>query len=62
MEIEELIEFIGMLLIENKCNKDIEFHKYFVIHSNKDTFNNRYKVLLDKYINIYALDKAEKSD
>jgi hypothetical protein len=62
MEIEELIEFIGMLLVENKCNKDAEFHKYFVIHSNKDTFNNRYKVLLDKYINIYALDKTEKSD
>ena len=61
MEIKELIEFIGMLLIENKCNKDTEFHKYFVIHSDKDVFNNRYKVLLDKYINIYALDKTGKS-
>jgi len=56
MEIEELIEFIGMLLIENKCNSDRDFHKYLLVNSDKDKFNERYKILLDKFLNLYALN------
>ena len=62
MDNKELLEFIAMLLIENKCKKESEFYSYFVINSNRKTFNERYKELLDKFLNYYALIKTEKSE
>lgn len=62
MKESELIEFIAMLLIENKCQKEEKFYEYFVINSDEGIFNRRYNILLDKFLNSYALIKAEKSE
>ena len=62
MEYNEKIEFITMLLIENRCNRDQEFLNYIIVNSDKETFNKRYMILLDKFLKDYALSKAEKSD
>jgi len=55
-------EFIIMLLIENNCNHNEEFCNYFKKHYNIDKFNERYKELLDEFLNKYALDNTEKSE
>lgn len=63
MNIEELLEFNTMLLIERKCQKDHSFYNYMDEHCDIDNkFNTRYNELLDKFLNKYALDKAEKSE
>ena len=55
-------EFITMLLIEKKCQESTVFYDYFVEHANKEQFNQRYKELLDSFLNKYALNKTEKSE
>ena len=56
----ELIEFIGMLLIEKKCKEESNFLEYFHKHSNSENFNKRYMELLDNFLNLYANDKIGK--
>jgi len=58
----EVLEFIIMLLIENRSLKDDKFSSYVSRHCNVETFNNRYKKLLDKFLTNYALNTTEKSD
>lgn len=55
-------EFIIMLLIENNCNHNEEFYNYVKEHYNVNKFNERYKELLDEFLNKYALNKTEKSE
>ena len=62
MESKEIMEFIAMLLVEKKCQEDFDFHEYFLINSDRDSFNNRYKILLDKFLTMYAVNNTEKSD
>lgn len=62
MKESELLEFVTMLLIENKCNKEDKFYNYVERNTNIKVFNKRYKKLLDKFLNDYALNKTEKSD
>ena len=62
MTAEKMSEFISMLLIENKCYKDNDFYKFIKNNYNIKKFNNRYKELLDSFLNQYALNKTEKSD
>ena len=62
MKESELIEFVTMLLVENKCNKEEDFCRYFLKNSDRNEFNSRYKILLDKFLNNYALTKTEKSE
>ena len=62
MESKEMMEFIAMLLIEKKCQEDSDFHEYLLINSDKDSFNTRYRILLDKFLTMYAVNNAEKSD
>lgn len=57
-----LIEFATMLLIEKKAQEDLEFYNYLLANSDKDAFNNRYKELLDEFLNQYALNNTEKSE
>ena len=54
-------EFIIMLLIENNCNHNEEFCEYFKEHYNTEKFNERYKELLDEFLNKYALNNTGKS-
>ena len=63
MNIEELLEFNTMLLIERRCQEHNDFYNYVDRHCDvTNKFNTRYKELLDKFLNKYALDKAEKSE
>ena len=62
MESKEMIEFIAMLLIEKKCQEDSDFHEYLLTNSDRDSFNTRYKILLDKFLTMYAVNNTEKSD
>jgi len=57
-------EFIIMLLIENQCKSGISNELYSYISDNYDisAFNDRYRELLDKFLNDYALNKTEKSE
>lgn len=60
----ECIEFIVMLLIENRSHNDIsgDFVSFLRKHYNMEKFNERYMILLDKFMYKYALNKTEKSD
>lgn len=60
----ECIEFIVMLLIENRNHNDIsgDFACFLKKRYNLDNFNGRYMKLLDKFMSEYALNKTEKSD
>ena len=63
MTLDEILEFISMLLIENRCLHGKEnFYSYLSNHCDISTFNARYKELLDKFLTNYALNSAEKSD
>ena len=62
MSLEEREEFIIMLLIEQKINTDTKLYDYFIKRADRITFNKRYRELLDKFLNKYALNKTEKSD
>ena len=66
MTLEEILEFISMLLIENRClnlhNEGADFHSYISKRCDIGTFNARYKELLDKFLTNYALNTTEKSD
>jgi len=62
MDINELVEFNVMLLIEKKAKEEDKFYEYFLRKANKKKFNARYQELLDKYLNLYALNKTEKSE
>ena len=62
MDINELVEFNIMLLIEKKAKEEDKFYEYFLRKANKKKFNVRYQELLDKYLNLYALNKTEKSE
>jgi hypothetical protein len=55
-------ELIIMLLLENNCFNNIQFSDYIKKHYNSDKFNKRYKELLDKFLEPYALKYAEKSE
>ena len=57
-------EFIVMLLLENRCLKreGENFHSYLSRHCDIETFNARYKELLEKVLTNYALNTTEKSD
>ena len=59
---ERLQEFIALLLIENSCFNDLKFSDYIKDNYNTKKFNNRYKELLDDFLNEYALNKTEKSE
>lgn len=58
----EAEEFIIMLLLENNCFNNIRFSDYLKDNYNTKKFNERYKELLDNFLNKYALDKTEKSE
>jgi hypothetical protein len=62
MNTNDLVEFIAMLLIEKKAKEDDKFYDYFIINSDKESFNKRYGELLDNFLNLYAINKTEKSD
>ena len=55
-------EFIILLLLENNCFNNIKFSDYIKKHYNVDKFNERYRELLDDFLNEYALNKTEKSE
>ena len=61
---EKMLEFIVMLLIENRCIIDDNgiFIDFVEKNHNIEAFNNRYKELLDEFLKPYALNKTEKSD
>ena len=62
MKESEMLEFVTMLLIENKCNEEDKFYGYIEKNTNVKVFNERYKQLLDRFLNKYALNKTEKSE
>ena len=62
MESKELLELVTMLLIEKKSYDFESFTEYILEHVDKETFNNRYKILLDKFLTMYAVNNTEKSD
>lgn len=67
MKENELLEFVILLLIENRSLrgyslKEDKFNEYIDRCSNINKINKRYKQLLDKFLNDYALNKTEKSD
>ena len=65
MVVEEMQELIILLLLENRSlqnNKGQEFSQYLERKCNLNILNRRYKELLDKFIDNYALNKAEKSE
>ena len=64
LSLDEVFEFIIMLLLENRCLKKEgeNFHSYLSKHCDIGTFNVRYKELLDKFLTNYALNTTEKSD
>ncbi len=58
---ERMQEFIIMLLLENLATNNEDFENYFHKHYDTVKFNNRYKDLLDEFLNEYALNTSEKS-
>ena len=62
MESKELLELVAMLLVEKKSYDFESFTEYILEHVDKETFNNRYKILLDKFLTTYAVNNTEKSD
>jgi len=58
---ERMQEFIIMLLLENLATNNDSFKNYFYKHYDTVKFNNRYKDLLDEFLNEYALNTSEKS-
>lgn len=62
MESKELLELVAMLLVEKKSYDFESFTEYILEHVDKETFNNRYKILLDKFLTMYAVNNTEKSD
>lgn len=62
MSSSEREEFTILLLLENNCYNNMRFANYIEDNYNLDKFNKRYKELLDKFFNDYALNKTEKSD
>ena len=59
---ERMSEFIIMLLLERLSIDNRDFEDYFKSNYNLNKFNNRYKNLLDEFLNPYALNKTEKSE
>lgn len=59
---EEKSDFIIMLLIENLSYNDENFSNHLLKHYNIAKINSRYRELLDKFLNDYALNKSEKSE
>ena len=61
---ERMLEFITMLLIENRCIIDNNDMFIDFVEKNHDikAFNSRYKELLDEFLKPYALNKTEKSE
>lgn len=55
-------EFIIMLLLENNCFNNIRFSDYLKDNYDIKKFNERYKELLDNFLNEYALNNTEKSE
>ena len=62
MSFGEREEFIIMLLLENLAHRDKDFLNYMYDRYEAKTFNDRYKELLDKFLEPYALNKTEKSE
>lgn len=62
MKSKELLEFVAMLLVEKKSYDFETFNEYILEHVDKETFNKRYKILLDKFLTMYAVNNTEKSD
>ena len=59
---EKMSEFVIMLLLERLSIDNRDFEDYFKSTFNLDKFNNRYAILLDEFLNPYALNKTEKSE
>lgn len=55
-------ELIIMLLLEKKAFEHPDFYEYLREYYDVDEFNDRYRELLDDFLNRYALTKAEKSE
>ena len=62
MNFDEREEFIIMLLLENLAHRDKDFLNYMYDRYEAKVFNDRYKELLDKFLEPYALNKTEKSE
>lgn len=62
MDFRERDEFIIMLLVERLAYKDDRFYNHFKENYDVNKFNERYRELLDKFLDPYALNKTEKSD
>ena len=62
MTTQEYLEFITMLLVERASQKMEKFEAYMDKRCEVESFNSRYKELLDKFLNNYALNKTEKSE
>lgn len=62
MNFREREEFAILLLLENNCYNSMQFANHIKDNYDIDKFNNRYRELLDKFLNDYALNKTEKSD
>lgn len=58
---QEKNDLILMLLVENLAIHDSSFSSY-VSSLNTEAFNKDYYILLDKFLNKYALNKTEKSE
>ena len=58
----EVEEFTVMLLLENLAHRDKDFLNYMYNNYEAKAFNARYKELLDKFLEPYALNKTEKSE
>ena len=58
---QEKNDLILMLLVENLAIHDSSFSSY-VNSLNTEAFNKDYYILLDKFLNKYALNKTEKSE
>ena len=58
----EVEEFTIMLLLENLAYRNKGFLNYLYDKYDAKAFNNRYRELLDKFLEPYALNKTEKSE
>ena len=58
----EAEEFIIMLHLENLAYRNKEFANYLYDYYNTKAFNDRYSILLDKFLEPYALNTTEKSE
>ena len=61
MNVEEKEEFIILLLLENNCYNNIQFADYIKDNYDINKFNSRYKELLDKFFNDYALKIKQRN-